>query len=489
MKAKKITLMAVSAVCVAAMAFPLAACGGSKATPLTAPEITHNDREMTWEEVENATGYEVFENGVSIATVEEPSYTITQTASGTEFTYTVKALCDGGEYAASASSNEIKVTVLPAPQISLSGTKITWGAVEGAVSYQVYIGEMADKRYAAKAENEYTINTATLNPGSYIFTVVAESDDNEVLSSGHSNGQKYSIPLPVTVHAPADYAGGVTVEIYSGANKVGSSEVTLTEGAGTAEFELDAGDYVVKTIVEEGYAAAWEYMTLANPSATVNIIKLTEENTLIVGDNTVTVPEAAGEDEQAAMQLVYIAKKTGIHSIVGTAGDAYTITLNGRTVVAPSSGIEIGNFEAENGQPLVFTITGAGEHTFRFADEDVPHPIKLSPYYVVNKQEEHPEVVANILTGSCTGEITVEEADTYTFLFTTATLGERTVTLTIDGKDYVFNGGEGQQDIALEAGTTRITIKVEGENADGLNVAMYVFNGPIYQDFPTESGS
>lgn len=484
MKVKKILIAAICALCASAMAVGLVACAKEeKKQPLNAPEISADGRVISWSAVENATGYEVYENDALKQTTEETSYTVTQTAGG-EYAYTVKAVCADGSYPDSEASNAATIKILSAPQITLNGTKITWGAVENAASYQIYLNGERDRRYP-KTTVSYTINPANLAPGTYEYTVVAMGEDG-YLDSVPSNAVQYKSPLPVTVNAPADYTGKVTVEIYSGATKAGSSEVTLTDGTGTAEFDLNIGNYVVKTTVDDGYVAAWEYITAANPGATVNIIKLTEENTLVIGENTVTVPAATGEDEESFMQLVYVAQKTGTHSIVGTAGDAYTVTFNGRTVVAPASGIEIGNFEVEEGQPLVFTISGAGEHTFELADRDVPHPIKLSPYYVVNKQEEHPEVVANIITGSCTGEIEIAEEEEYTFFFTTATLGERTVTITVDGTDYVFNGEVSQQTIALKAGKNTITIKVEGENSDGLNIAMFVFNGPVYQDFPAE---
>lgn len=482
MKFKKTSIIFLSAVCAALMALGLAACGGNNNAPtLASPVISHDGRLIEWEAVEGATGYEVLENGTSVGTVEELSYTIAQSAGG-EYSYTVKATGEGG--AISEESNALSLTVLSAPVISISGDTISWAKVEGASYYQVYIGETKYKRYGATTVSS-KIDSTKLAPGSYTCTVVAEGKD-DVLDSVHSNGVEYKTPLPVTVNAPADYTGSVTVKIYSGSTEVGSQTVTLTDGTGTAEFDLGVGNYVVKTTVDDGYVAAWEYITEANPGATVTIIKKTDENTLAVGENTVTVPAATGEDGEAVMYLVYIAQKTGIHSIVGSEGDSYTIALKGRTVVAPASGIEIGNFEAEDGEPLVFTITGAGEHTFELADEDIPHPIKLSPYYVVDDQQDHPEVQANIFTTSCTGVISITEADTYTFFFTTATLGGRTVTITVNGHDYVFNGDASQQKIALAAGETTITIKVEGTNADGLNVAMYVFNGEIYQTYPPE---
>ena len=79
MKFKKTSIIFLSAVCAALMALGLAACGGNNNAPtLASPVISHDGRLIEWEAVEGATGYEVLENGASVGTVEEPSYTIAQ---------------------------------------------------------------------------------------------------------------------------------------------------------------------------------------------------------------------------------------------------------------------------------------------------------------------------------------------------------------------------------------------------------------------------
>lgn len=78
---------------------------------LQAPALQLNDKTVTWAEVEHATGYEVYVNGVKTGeTLSVCSFTFEQTAPGT-YNITVKAVGDGDLYLTSEESTAVKITV------------------------------------------------------------------------------------------------------------------------------------------------------------------------------------------------------------------------------------------------------------------------------------------------------------------------------------------------------------------------------------------
>lgn len=452
-----------------AAAFGVVACanggGGGGSTTVPAPEISLQGNKISWSEVENATGYEVYENETLKQTVTETSYTIQ--AAGGQYSYTVKTVAEGGK---SEASNAVSVTVLAAPTVTLQGERLTWTAVTGAKSYQVYVNGEADRRYGATATGH---NITVTTPGIYSYTVVAESNEDGVVNSMPSAAAVYSIPIPVTVNAPLDYPqGSVTLKVYDGATEKATESVTLENGTGTAQFTLALQAYTVKAQPAQGYVANYGYITESSPRATVTIVEATPENTLNLNENQ---KEINGTEESPAV-LVFTAQTAGIHSLVGAEGDNYTVTLNGATVISPATNLEIGNFTAEAGETVIFGVVGTGTFTLKVYDHDVPRPLKVSPHYYIEEQEQHPEVRSNILTGSCPCEITIETEGYYTFFFTTPTLGNRSVTVTIGEQTYYFDGSEHQKDIYFEACTNlQIQVVIEGEAEEGLNLALYVF--------------
>lgn len=255
MKFKKIAMWVVCSVLAVAMSFGFVACGGGEdgggaKTALAAPVISLANKRISWEEVDHATGYEVFENDTSVYTGAAPFYTINKTEIG-EYVYAVKALCDTGEYESSPLSNTVTYTVAPSvkpaePVISIDDTgRITWTAVNGAVSYDIYED---NTRIDSTEDNFYVIgNNAT--PGVHSYTVVAVGDGED---SGHSNPVQFEVLMSVTVSVefPEDYPVGsaVTVSVYEDGTKKESVEVSRESDYpyGTAEFRLKTGEYVAQ---------------------------------------------------------------------------------------------------------------------------------------------------------------------------------------------------------------------------------------------------
>ena len=186
----------------------LAACGDNtpadeggdktEAVQLAAPQITLDDKTISWTAVEHADGYEVYEGANKVASPTATSYTITQTAVGT-YSYTVYATSkDATKYTKSKASNAVNYTVaaasedpvkLAAPVITLNGTKISWAAVEHADSYEVYEGT---NKVASPATTSYDITQTAV--GTYNYTVYAVSNDStKYTKSDASNSVSYTV--------------------------------------------------------------------------------------------------------------------------------------------------------------------------------------------------------------------------------------------------------------------------------------------------------
>lgn len=120
------------------------------ATPagLTATAISTSQIDLKWSAVTGATSYQVYRSyGAStsytrVAIVTAPSYSNTGLASGTRYNYKVRAVKSGniGDFTA-AKTAYTKPTIptgLSAKTISTSQIDLSWTAVSGATSYQVY---------------------------------------------------------------------------------------------------------------------------------------------------------------------------------------------------------------------------------------------------------------------------------------------------------------------------------------------------------------
>lgn len=159
MKVKKLFSLALCAAMVCCMGF--SACGeGDKgdesdksddpaqpAQPvqLAAPIVSLNGNVISWNAVENATGYEVYLAENSVASLAETSYTISQTEAGS-YVYTVYATCsDATKYTKSEASAPITYRV-----------KEEIVSVPLAADKKIYVvGDSTVCDYSAKPDNYY----------------------------------------------------------------------------------------------------------------------------------------------------------------------------------------------------------------------------------------------------------------------------------------------------------------------------------------------
>ena len=119
---------------------------------------------LTWNAVDGATRYKIYRNSNLIASyVYNPSYSSEGLTQATTYCYTVVAVNENGE---SAESNEACATtdlaIPTAPQnvvaeaASSSSIRLTWNAVAGAATYNIYLGDALVA--SGITSTEHTIN-------------------------------------------------------------------------------------------------------------------------------------------------------------------------------------------------------------------------------------------------------------------------------------------------------------------------------------------
>ena len=172
-----------------------------KTVKLDAPVAIKESNVVKWTTVENATGYEIYLNGELLKVLLTNEYTFDKTEPGT-YTYTVKAISTNLSYTTSDMSNEVTFVIeeqvemvkLATPVVTLTGTTVTWEAVEHADRYFVYVnGELIE----IVTTPTYTYEEALY--GEYSITVTAVSNDNaHYLTSDVSEPATFYKPIQDT---------------------------------------------------------------------------------------------------------------------------------------------------------------------------------------------------------------------------------------------------------------------------------------------------
>lgn len=172
---------------------------------------------VTWGAVEGATGYQVYraksKNGTYtlMKTTKSTSYTNTAAKAGDTYYYKVVALAENSLADSAYSSAKSRLCVLGQPQaaISLNSSgkpRLTWEAVSGAITYQVYRATSPSGTYSLTYTTNGTsyTNVKAVDGNTYYYKVKAfcnnadaSSADSKVLSirTGGEEGWVY-VNLP-----------------------------------------------------------------------------------------------------------------------------------------------------------------------------------------------------------------------------------------------------------------------------------------------------
>ena len=201
-------------------------------TGLTAEVLSDTEVKLAWNAVEGATSYNVY-NGTELAgTATETTFTVTGLTAETEYTFTVTAVNEGGE---SAASNAATTTTLKAVEIAPEA--VAFGEVTVGGEYWSKVGTTREIRISTfgKEVKSITVDNAffvlpvdiDLTAEVIEFAVGynnngAAGEQEGTITITLANDATYTVPVTATAYAP------VTPDVFELAQ-----EITFTEGVYT----------------------------------------------------------------------------------------------------------------------------------------------------------------------------------------------------------------------------------------------------------------
>lgn len=141
----------------------------TKLTQLATPQnVTADGTNVSWDEVENATSYEVIEGGNNVLGTVTPSYKVTLTVSENNISQRSQfAVCDGNETGKVLYTNTSSSGSVPSPQTF----DITSGKITFHIAGSFLVVTTAD--IVGLEFNEEESNTSTWNPKTYVYNVLS----------------------------------------------------------------------------------------------------------------------------------------------------------------------------------------------------------------------------------------------------------------------------------------------------------------------------
>ena len=262
---------------------------------------------VTWDKVTNASKYEIYratsKDGTYSrrSTTTKTTFTNTNAQVGVQYYYKVRAIAKDGTY---ADSKIVSRTVdLPRPVVTASNTastgypKLTWAAVEGAVSYKVYRATSKDGTYSlTKTTTGTTYTNSTAKVGQTYYYKVRAIAENTAANSAYSEIMSRTCDLPRPVVTASNVAstgyprltweaveGAVSYKVYRSTEKEGTYSLTkTTTGTSYTNTSAKPGNvYYYKVVaVAENSAANSAYSSIKSRTCDLAQPKVTGKVTL-----------------------------------------------------------------------------------------------------------------------------------------------------------------------------------------------------------------
>ena len=252
------------------------ACAKTFDLPITTPanlkaEATSiSEINLTWDTVENALSYNVYQGAELLANVTETTLTVDNLEPNTEYCFSVAAVRNETESdkseEACAKTFDLPITTpsnLKAEATSISEINLTWDAVENALSYNVYQGA---ELLANVTETTFTVDNLEPNT-EYCFSVTAVRNETESDKSEEACAKTFGDGIEELASSINIYPNPVDNELFL-ATEVRVEEIAIYDvygrkttvyGLQTTDFvhsidvaDLEAGVYFVNIKTENG---------------------------------------------------------------------------------------------------------------------------------------------------------------------------------------------------------------------------------------------
>jgi thermitase len=161
---------------------------------LTASTVSSSQINLSWSaSTDNVgvAGYNVYRNGVKVATVPGTSYSNTGLSGATTYAYTVNAFDAAGNTSAQSTAVNATTPAAPAPSVSITSfqvtektinsAKITWTTnipSTGSISYGTSRNSLTLSATDGQVATSHTVNLTNLNKGAtYYYKIISTSQD------------------------------------------------------------------------------------------------------------------------------------------------------------------------------------------------------------------------------------------------------------------------------------------------------------------------
>ena len=250
---------------------------------LKAEALTESTIKLTWDAVEGAKIYNVYQGIVKLLSVSETTHIATSLQAGREYCFTVTAVNDGGE---SAKSEEVCATTLVEEGVEKPATpqnftmkalvknelKLSWDAVEGATEYNIYEGDEGIGTVTVTSfdmtdldsNREYCFELTAVNDGGesdkteeVCEITLADEPEPEVPGEGvEENAASFNVyPNPVNdrlyIETEAEIEEVVVYDVYGRVQNLRNSETQKLRNS-IDVTNLNSGIYFVKVVTANG---------------------------------------------------------------------------------------------------------------------------------------------------------------------------------------------------------------------------------------------
>ncbi|MBQ3264801.1 MAG: hypothetical protein IJH07_03400 [Ruminococcus sp.] len=235
---------------------------------------------IQWDAVAGASKYRVYYKGrngwTKLIDTSSTSAVDTDVASGTNYTYTIRAMDSNGNHLSWYYADGFKIQFIRAPQFSLSnaadGVKISWDEVGGAKKYRVfYYGSKGWTRLTDTADTSF-IDTDVSSNHNYRYTVRCITEDGSAYTSYFRAGKsiKYYAAPVLTLSSVGNgvsikwnaVSGAAQYRIYYKNSSGSWTKLTDTKSTSyvhTAAKSGTAYTYTARAMDADGNHLSWYY--------------------------------------------------------------------------------------------------------------------------------------------------------------------------------------------------------------------------------------